>query len=158
MESPAIQPSKPAKQPVQRKSSMKAPVIQAAVIARRSIGQSKKKIANELGIAQNTVTSIIGLNSIEDHVEAGRLSIAGLIPKSVNVIDYRLDKNSETAAFKVLEGIGVLRSKSDVNINIAAVTSNSWYVRKRVNAGDSSADRKIIDVTSSSSNDPSASE
>lgn len=123
-------PKQPKRSSALRSKTTKPPQVVNEVIIRRAMGQSRNMIAKDLGIAQNTVTSIVALENIDQLIQDGRLSVARLIPKSVNVLDQRLDKGSESAATTILSGIGVLKSKQDVNINVAAVTSSSWYQRR----------------------------
>lgn len=130
MDTVELQPKQSRKGSALRGKSTKAPALKNEVIVRRAMGQSKSVIAKQLKIAPNTVASIVALSNIDDMLESGRLSVHQLIPKSVNVMDERLDKGSESAAIEILRGTGVLKSKSDVQINIAAVSSNSWYQRK----------------------------
>lgn len=120
-------PRKPAYKP---RRSTKPPGIKAAIVAKRMQNISKRQIAKELDISRTTVTCVLEEANLDQQIESGRIAIGGLIPKAIDVVNKRLDKTSETAAFKVLEGIGVLRTKSDVQINIAAVTSSSWYQRR----------------------------
>ena len=88
--------------------SRKAPAIQAAILAKRAIGTSKRQIAKEMQVSPNTVTSIIELSDFDAKLTDGRTLCAELIPASVRVVKHRLAQNSENAAFKLLEGIGVL--------------------------------------------------
>ena len=88
--------------------SRKAPAIQAAILAKRAIGTSKRQIAKDMQISPNTVTSVIELSDFDAKLTDGRSLCAELIPASVRVVKHRLAQNSENAAFKLLEGIGVL--------------------------------------------------
>ena len=88
--------------------SRKAPAIQAAILAKRAIGTSKRQIAKEMRISPNTVSSVIELSDFDSQLTSGRTLCAELIPSSVKVVKHRLAQNSETAAFRLLEGIGVL--------------------------------------------------
>jgi len=97
----------PAKPKLPSKST-KPQAVKTAVIAKSLDGQPKRRIAKDLGITTNTVRSILKESQIDSLLEAGTIQCARLIPKSVEVINRRLDKDSETAAFRLLEGIGVL--------------------------------------------------
>lgn len=77
-------------------------------MTRRALGQSKARISKELGIAVNTVSNVLELNDFDARLTDGRQLCAELIPASVRVVKNRLAQNSENAAFKLLEGIGVL--------------------------------------------------
>jgi predicted transcriptional regulator len=94
-------PSPPAKKLKQRKSR-KAPSIKAAVITRRVNGQSKYKIASELGITRPTVTAILEESNIEQHLKSYQDQSVDLIPAAIEVYRDRLRKGSETAATNVL--------------------------------------------------------
>jgi hypothetical protein len=90
------------------KRTLKAPTTQSAIMTRRALGQSKRQISKELGVAVNTVTNVLELNDFDAKLTDGRSLCAELIPASVRVVKHRLAQNSENAAFKLLEGIGVL--------------------------------------------------
>ena len=93
--------------------SVKPIAVQATVIAKTILGESKTQIGKDLGIARNTVTGILEDSDIERQIVEGTLACANLIPESVRVVRHRLKKNSEHAAFRILEGIGVLGAKGD---------------------------------------------
>ena len=67
---PQVEPPKP--QP----RSIKPPHIQAAVIARRATGQSKRQICKELGIARNTVDTILKTTDIDATLQAEAMKVA----------------------------------------------------------------------------------
>jgi hypothetical protein len=90
------------------KRTLKAPTTQSAIMTRRALGQSKRQISKDLGIAVNTITNVLELNDFDARLTDGRSLCAELIPASVRVVKHRLAQNSENAAFKLLEGIGVL--------------------------------------------------
>lgn len=96
------------KKPYPPKRSRKAPALKQEVIARRIAKQNKTRISNELGISRNTVTAILEESNTDRLVESGRLQVCELIPESIRVVAHRLEMNSETAAFEVLKGVGVL--------------------------------------------------
>jgi hypothetical protein len=101
---PAMQNSaEPQKTSYRPRSSKKAPVIKTEVIAPRAQGQSKSKIAREMGIAYNTASSVIRLSNIDEMLEDGRIQSANLIPEAIRVAKARLAQNSENMAIKVLE-------------------------------------------------------
>jgi hypothetical protein len=103
--------SKAGKHACTQKSSRKPPAIKNEVIARRVLGQTKTRIAKDLGIAINTASSIIDLSGVDRMLDSARLGCAGLAQKAVTVVDEKLDKKSESAAFRLLEGVGVLGGK-----------------------------------------------
>lgn len=84
------------------------PSVKTEVVARRVQHQRITTIANEVGITRPTVYKILKESNIDELLESGRLGIARLIPKAIDVVDQRLTKGSESAAFGVLNGIGVL--------------------------------------------------
>lgn len=94
-------------------------------MTRRALGQSKAQISKDLGIAVNTVSNVLELNDFDAKLTDGRQLCAELIPASVRVVKHRLAQNSENAAFKLLEGIGVLGKdvkpgrSPDANLTIA---------------------------------------
>lgn len=92
--------------------SRKAPAIQSAILAKRAVGTSKRQIAKQMQISPNTVTSVLELNNFDAQLTEGRALCSVLIPESVRVVKHRLAQNSETAAFRVLEGLGVLGDKA----------------------------------------------
>lgn len=83
--------------------SRKAPAIKTAVIIKRSQGQDKTSISNDLGIARNTVTRILEESNVEQTIEANRAASLGLIPSAIRVAEFKLSQNSENMAIKVLE-------------------------------------------------------
>lgn len=86
-----------------RSRSIKAPAVKTEIIARRVQGQSRTKIAKEMGIAPNTVSSIVALSNIDSMMEDGRLGAMKRLPKALDVLDVRLEKNSESAAIWLLD-------------------------------------------------------
>jgi len=110
-------PSKPRKSYLSKKS-MKAPAVQTAVVTRRALGQSKAQISQEVGIAKNTVSSIIEQSEIDRILEDQTLSCAKLLPKCVREVDYHLDRHSLTAALSLLTPMVLNR---DTAINASQV-------------------------------------
>ena len=97
----ALIPERPHK-PYLSKKSLKAPAVQAEVVARRAMGQQKSEIQKALGIGKHTVSSIIEQTEIDRILEDGRIGAARRIPKSLTVIDHHLERNSLTAALAIL--------------------------------------------------------
>jgi hypothetical protein len=110
------------------KRSTKSATIKNAIIARRASGESKAQIARELDIATNTVSSILELSDFERMRENGDLATHKLIPKSVAVLDTRLDLIDLDAAKYVLSNTifsdrhGRRAVAADVNVNVALAT------------------------------------
>jgi hypothetical protein len=88
--------------------STKDPVVKAKVLLKRANGETKYSISKDLGMSHNTVDVILKEANFDGQVETGRNLCSTLIPESIRVVKHRLAQNSETAAFKLLEGIGVL--------------------------------------------------
>lgn len=88
---------------IYRKSTRKAPAIKNAVVAKRLAGESNAKISRDLGIAVNTVKSIARLTDVDRMQEDGRIGAMQRIPKALQTLDVRLEKNSESAAIWLLD-------------------------------------------------------
>lgn len=109
------------------KRSTKPPSIKAQVIAKRVNGDSKRQIAHDVGISRQAVRSIINESDIDQQLQSGLVMAAQLIPKSIKVIDMRLDKGSESAAFGILNPLVLSRAAqanpqrmtADVNLQVA---------------------------------------
>lgn len=86
-----------------RASSRKPTAVQSEIIARRVSGQNKSEIARGLGVARNTVTSVLELNNVEQMFEDGRLGALKRVPQALKTLDVRLEKNSESAAIWLLD-------------------------------------------------------
>jgi transposase len=107
--------------------SIKPPAVQAAVIAKAMNGDSKRQIAEDLGLGRNTVTSILSDAELNQLVLEGKSAIYRLIPKSVQALDRAIDKGKTTdEAQLVLRNTGVLKSEQEaqgvsVNVNLGAL-------------------------------------
>ena len=128
MSAPASQQQQTARKP----RSTKPAVIKAAVLVRRVSGQSKSQIAKDLDITRNCVKSIIEEGDIDQLVERGVISCKQLIAKAVDVIDYRLDKKSETAAFGILNPL--VLHPADKQGNTTNITYNFAIMQGRKDA------------------------
>lgn len=102
-----IPPKKP-RYTVKRKSTIKSKSIQTAVTVRRLDGQSKVQIAKDLGIAQNTVTSILALNSVEEQIAEARKGTIALAPLAIAAVQQQIEKGDGDLGYKVLTGIGAI--------------------------------------------------
>src|SRR6202035_4756441 len=87
---------------IKARLSMKPPAVKAAIIAKRANGEDTTKIAKDLGITRNTTRKIIAESNIDRLIESAEVGAAHLIHKSINVLDQRLDKCSESAATFIL--------------------------------------------------------
>jgi hypothetical protein len=85
------------------RSSRKAPAIKTSVIVKRLQGQDKTSISRELGIARNTVTAILEENDVERIMQDGQSQTLRRVPAALDVLDVRLEKNSENAALWLLD-------------------------------------------------------
>src|SRR5271166_1358867 len=65
---------------IKQRRSTKPPVVQAAIIARNALGDSKTDIARDLGISRQTVHSILNSSELEQTITAGRSRAVSLIP------------------------------------------------------------------------------
>lgn len=84
------------------KTSNKPPAVKAAVIAKRTHGETKTQIANDLHIARQSVDTILAEANIDEQMTSGLILASGLIPESIRVVKHRLAQNSESAAFGIL--------------------------------------------------------
>ena len=141
------------------KTSKKPQAIKTAIIAKRSQGQTTTQIARDLGITRNTVNGIIEQSGIEQYLEDGTLQCARLIPESIRVVKHRLEKNSETAAFKVLEGLGVLgehrsfKKSNDASLQIAIQNLIMPHTSNSGSSQSTSTETPAIEVKSIESSD-----
>ena len=94
-------------QPKQRKSRQSV-ATQSAIIAKYAMNEPKCKIAKDLGIAKQTVLTVLNATEIKRTVEEGRSRAISLIPRSLEVAEYRLSKNDGTMALGILRGTKVL--------------------------------------------------
>jgi len=101
----------------------------------------------------NTVKAILEESNVDKLVESGRVQVCNLIPESIRVVKHRLEKNSETAAFKVLEGIGVLGTgklarQQDAGLTLAIQNlMGNVTVNQPQNANDKPIDVKAEEPT-----------
>jgi hypothetical protein len=111
--------------PKPTRKSYKPGLVKAAVIAKALIGEHNSKIARDLNIDRSTVRTILDSSTIRQQIEEGRSDCVRMIPRSIRVIDQRLEKGSETAALAILRGTQVL-----VNAPLAAnqtnIQANVW--------------------------------
>lgn len=101
-QSAQLQPISVTIPPLKQRKSRKAPAIKTSVIVQRAQGKAKSHIARDLGITHNTVNRILEESDIERQLSSGELAAFQLMHKSLNVLDKRLDKESESAATYLL--------------------------------------------------------
>jgi hypothetical protein len=94
--------------PYKPRRSIKAPLLKATVIAKRSTGSSKSQIAKDLSISRNTVTSILDEGDFEQQIASGRISCISLIGKGAQAIEKSFDKGDGSLALRMFEGLGIL--------------------------------------------------
>jgi hypothetical protein len=95
---------------VKRPRSIMAPSVKAAVLVSRANGISKRKIARDLHVSRPTIDVILKESNLDQQIESGRLGCANLIPKSIDVVNFRLEKNDLNAALAILNPL-VLRNE-----------------------------------------------
>ena len=100
----------------------KSPVVQAAVLAKAMVGESKRQIAEDLGLGRNTVTGILGDTELNQLVLSGKTSIYRMIPEAVEGIRKAIKRGKTTEeAQLVLRSTGVLEPEQtgapSVNVN-----------------------------------------
>jgi hypothetical protein len=115
---------------IKTRKSRKAPIVQQAVIAKSLIGTTKSQIARDLNISRGTVDGILSNAEIEQHVLNGRSDCVRMIPRSVRVIDQRLQKGSETAALAILRGTQVLTNQQPAAIT-NNIQANTWITMRQ---------------------------
>lgn len=142
--------------------TLKAPAIQHAVANLRLLGHSLREIAEKTNLSVNTVRKIIRITDVDTIIKSAKQQCADLAPKAIKAIDKALDKGSENAAFRLLEGIGVLgdvstsankTSDGSINIAIANLLPSS---QRAPQLAESTLPRDVIDVPSTSPSTPPA--
>lgn len=114
--SDSVPPPRPKRKPGQRVPA----ALKTVVLAKGLIGDSNAQIARDLSMSDNTVAKILNGEEIASLREQGRSGIAGMIPQSVQVFQYHLDRNDKEVAHHVLKGIGVLAPDQQVNVGVFA--------------------------------------
>lgn len=103
-------------------ATIKPPIVQAAVIAKHMLGESKTQIAEDLGMGRNTVTAILGDAELNQIVAQGKADIYRMIPEAVAGIRKAIKRGKTTEeAQLVLRSTGVLVPEQSgapsVNVN-----------------------------------------
>ena len=108
--------------------STKPPIVKTNVLTRHIQGASNSLIAEELNISRPTVQRILEESEIDTIVKQGRSRVIQLIPKSIDVVDKRLDRCDGSVAISLLRGTQVLQNDAVTNntqnnfaFNIAAL-------------------------------------
>ena len=97
------QPIPAYKKPYPPRKSRKPQAIKTAVVAKRANGQNKASIARDLQITSNCVTAIIEESDIDRIMQDGQIQTLSRVPAALQVLDVRLEKNSENAAIWLLD-------------------------------------------------------
>ena len=97
-------------------ATIKPPIVQAAVIAKHILGESKTQIAEDLGMGRNTVTAILADTELNRLVSEGKSDIYRMIPEAVAGIRKAIKKGKTTEeAQLVLRSTGVLAPEQSPN-------------------------------------------
>jgi hypothetical protein len=89
--------------------------LEASVIARHMLGQNNQQIAKDLDIHCTTVANVLSSEEMQKTVEYGRSRAVSLIPRSLDVAEYRLGKNDGSMALGILRGTKVLQNEQVVS-------------------------------------------
>lgn len=103
-------------------ATSKSPSVQAAVIAKHMIGESKSQISEDLGISRVTINNILSDTEVATILAEGKSSVIRLIPKSVKALERAIKRGKTTEeAQLVLRSTGVLAPEQSgapsVNVN-----------------------------------------
>lgn len=120
-----LQPIRATKQ----RRSLKDPVVKQAVIAHALLGANNSQIAKHLDIDRSTVKAILSATEIQQQVELGRSRAISLIPRSLDVIENRLEKNDGNVAISLLRGTNVLMNQS-LTVNQNNIQANTWITMR----------------------------
>ena len=132
-----------------RRKSNKPPQIREAVIAHALLGTSNTKIAKELDINRATVASILSSAEINQHIESGRSRAVSLIPRSLDVVEYRLEKNDGSVALGLLRGTQVLQNQA-VQVNVQNNGAMTWLQVNQAKA-ENQPEQPVIEATTPAS-------
>jgi hypothetical protein len=90
-------------------ASNKPPIVQAAVIAKHFMGDSKTQIAGDLGMSRVTVNNILSESELTELVARGKTDIYRMIPEAVAGIRKAIKRGKTTEeAQLVLRSTGVI--------------------------------------------------
>ena len=117
-----LQPRRAAKKLFPGRISRKAPSVKTAIILKRLQGQDKTSISKDLGVARNTVTTILEENDVDRIMQDGQVETLKRVPAALRTLDVRLEKNSENAAIWLLDKCfesSKLTRKPDASLTLA---------------------------------------
>lgn len=103
-------------------ASNKPPIVQAAVLAKHFLGESKTQIAEDLKMSRVTINSILNETEVNELVMRGKADVYRMIPEAVAGIRkaIKAGKTTEEAQL-VLRSTGVLAPEESgapsVNVN-----------------------------------------
>jgi len=100
-------------------------MLKVAIQAKSLVGVSNAQIARDLSMSDNTVRKVLNSEELASMREVGRSRVAGMIPRSLDVYQYRLDRNDKDVATQVLKGTGVLAPDMQTNIGIFSMTGSA---------------------------------
>jgi predicted transcriptional regulator len=103
-------------------ASNKPPIVQAAVIAKHMLGESKTQIAEDLGMSRVTINGILNETELNDIVMRGKADVYRMIPEAISGIRKAIKRGKTTEeAQLVLRSTGVLAPEQSgapsVNVN-----------------------------------------
>jgi hypothetical protein len=136
-----------------RRKSIKPPNVQAAILAKYSMGESKTKIAKDLQISRTTVWELLKADETERIVLEGRSRAIGYIHKSLDVIENRLNKNDGSVAISLLRGTQVLNNQP-VTVNQNNYQANTWITMKAQLAGERELEPIVVNASTEPGDNP----
>ena len=92
------------------------PHMETVVLTKHLAGENNTKIANDLGVGRQTISRVLNDEQMTQYVEYGRSKAISLIPKSLKVAEYKLNRNDGTMALGILRGTRVLQNEQ-VTVN-----------------------------------------
>ena len=128
--------------------SSKPPSVKAAVIAKRTLGDSKSQIANDLELSRPTVDRILEECNYNQLIESGSIRVHKMIPNSCEQLEIALEKHNDkgiSVALEVLKGCGVLRPTEQKSVQsvqvLIQVQGESAKIVKEIEAFQSETDK-----------------
>ena len=137
------------------KKTVKSPIVQARVLQKRANGESKTKIAKDLHIARNTVTSVLELNQFEQTLQNEQNESLKLIPAARKAVAHRLALNDGNVGIKVLENtIWPLNDKQGKSAGDPSLVLAIQNLMGNVNVQNSAPAQAISDTQKSEEKTP----
>lgn len=88
--------------------SNKPAMTKTAVIAKAVVGESKSKIAQDLGISRPTVARILRESEFTTFAAQAKSGVFLLIPKALAALEAALDKGDVAEAKMILRNVGAI--------------------------------------------------